>query len=468
MNKIAKRILSIVMIVVLLFTVKVIATENLAVENEVINYDDQVMPISENYEEGALVPEEWRRDAIGAENSIINDNVFASGEEYTLEDKYIQGDMFLCAIDVDLKNVTITGNLFMFAENATLENVSVSGSVYMFAIDLESKDLSVAGTVYLLAEDTKIESDEMSINDLYVVSTESLKINAIISRDAKILGENIDVENGTVIGRNFVYPSDENVTIDDGVVVYGETETYEANVDETNNAGTNVTVEKNGVKDILSSIIASVLVTGIVLLLVVAFSEKLVKVSKMEPREVNLFKTIGKGFLFFVASIAIIIILVFTVIGIPLSIMWLLAIILFAFISEPVAAIAIVSALSKDDNMSKTKIYGLSLIVLVILALLDNLSLGFVGFVISFAVTCLGFGTLYNAITNKDEKIKTKKAKKVVVKNDVEDSSIVIKENIKVEKAKEVINEAEESDEETTDENVDVLNKLDEIDNENK
>lgn len=464
MNKTVKKVIGLVIAIILLATNCTFATETL--ENEVANYDDQIMLLSEEFEEGAMIPTEWRRD-IQSDDSIINNNVFESGDEYVLEDKYVQGDMYVGTIDAKLKNVTITGNLFMFAENAELENVSVTGSVYMFALNLDAKDLNVSGTLYLLSEDAKIVTDEMSISDLYTYS-EDLEVKAIISRDALISGKDIKIQDGTIIGRNLTYPEDQDIEIGENIIVGGETTTYKMDEETEDDSSAIVTVEENGAKNTISSILYSTVLMGIVLIFVVMFSDKIVKVSRIEPKETNLFKTMGIGFLVLLVAIVLIFVLLISFFGIPLSLIWILILILAVFISTPVAAVALASVFVKDNDITKQKLYFVSLLIVFVLSILDNLPLGIVGVVVSAAVLFLGLGTLYNVIVKK---INKNKKKKVTVKDDVKNEEVtVITENTSdVLNAKEVISEVQDNDEnddELAEENIDVLNKLDEIDDE--
>ena len=412
MNKTIKKvILSLILISVLFFTVKAFATET-ALDNTVNSDAMATAPIAE---EGGYIPEEWRRGPVANNDSIINENVFSAEEIYTLEDKTVEGDMFVFAIEkINMKNVTVNGNAFLFSDKANLENVTVNGSAYVFAMNFDSKELSVNGNLYLLSEDATLTSNEMSIKDFYVFA-EELDFKAPVLRDAIIAGDDITVEDGTVIGRNFTYPSDKKVVIGENVTVSGNKETFEmdAEVSEDSNVGTSVVIEKDGVKDIALSVLGTVLVSGIVLIVVVLRSSRIVKISRRDSNAVSLLKTIGAGFVFFVVSIVLAVIVMITIVGIPLSIIWILMLIIFVFISAPVAAVAIVSAFTKED-MPKSKLYFMSLLVLVVLAVIDNLSLGIVSGLISFAVTFIGLGTIYYLITNKDRKIKDKKENEVV------------------------------------------------------
>ena len=186
MNKTVKFVIAIIILVAIVFGVKSYATEVL--DNTVVNYDDQVMPISDE-DEGALIPAEWRRDQGGyipedwrreETSNIVDGNLFEAGEEYILEDKNVLGDAYIAGDKVTLKNITISGNLFLFGNIVNFENVYITGSAYIFGLDFKSNEFGVAGTLYLASEDADMNAVESSFKDIYAFA-ENLELSAKIS-----------------------------------------------------------------------------------------------------------------------------------------------------------------------------------------------------------------------------------------------------------------------------------------------
>lgn len=450
MNKTVKFVIAIIILVAIVFGVKSYATEVL--DNTVVNYDDQVMPISEE-DEGALIPAEWRRDQGGyipedwrreETSNIVDGNLFEAGEEYILEDKNVLGDAYIAGDKVTLKNVTISGNLFLFGNIVNFENVYITGSAYIFGLDFKSNEFGVAGTLYLASEDADMNAVESSFKDIYAFA-ENLELSAIVNRDMFIAGDNLNVNEGTTIGRNFIYPSDVNVEIDASVKAQGETKTFEMENDEA------VVIEEPSITEtIKTSITSTITFSSIILIFVVVCSDKIVAISRKGNGYGNILPAAGKGLLVMIGGLIGFVLLLVTVVGIPLALIGLLLLIVLFVVALPVAAVSLTSMFLKGD-IGKMKLFLVSLVVLLVISVVESLPLGLLGVIISFVLFSFGIGITVNAIT-----------KKVEVKKEKNVNPIVMSGEEKEVKAAKVV----EEEEGTTAENIDILNKLDEIDDE--
>lgn len=450
MNKTVKFVIAIIILFAIVFGVKSYATEVL--DNTVVNYDDQVMPISEE-DEGALIPAEWRRDQGGyipedwrreETSNIVDGNLFEAGEEYILEDKNVLGDAYIAGDKVTLKNVTISGNLFLFGNIVNFENVYITGSAYIFGLDFKSNEFGVAGTLYLASEDADMNAVESSFKDIYAFA-ENLELSAIVNRDMFIAGDNLNVNEGTTIGRNFIYPSDVNVEIDASVKAQGETKTFEMENDEA------VVVEEPSITEtIKTSITSTITFSSIILIFVVVCSDKIVAISRKGNGYGNILPAAGKGLLVMIGGLIGFVLLLVTVVGIPLALIGLLLLIVLFVVALPVAAVSLTSMFLKGD-IGKMKLFLVSLVVLLVISVVESLPLGLLGVIISFVLFSFGIGITVNAIT-----------KKVEVKKEKNVNPIVMSGEEKEVKAAKVV----EEEEGTTAENIDILNKLDEIDDE--
>lgn len=450
MNKTVKFVIAIIILVAIVFGVKSYATEVL--DNTVVNYDDQVMPISDE-DEGALIPAEWRRDQGGyipedwrreETSNIVDGNLFEAGEEYILEDKNVLGDAYIAGDKVTLKNVTISGNLFLFGNIVNFENVYITGSAYIFGLDFKSNEFGVAGTLYLASEDADMNAVESSFKDIYAFA-ENLELSAIVNRDMFIAGDNLNVNEGTTIGRNFIYPSDVNVEIDASVKAQGETKTFEMENDEA------VVVEEPSITEtIKTSITSTITFSSIILIFVVVCSDKIVAISRKGNGYGNILPAAGKGLLVMIGGLIGFVLLLVTVVGIPLALIGLLLLIVLFVVALPVAAVSLTSMFLKGD-IGKMKLFLVSLVVLLVISVVESLPLGLLGIIISFVLFSFGIGITVNAIT-----------KKVDVKKEKNVNPIVMSGEEKEVKAAKVV----EEEEGTTAENIDILNKLDEIDDE--
>ena len=450
MNKTVKFVIAIIILFAIVFGVKSYATEVL--DNTVVNYDDQVMPISDE-DEGALIPAEWRRDQGGyipedwrreETSNIVDGNLFEAGEEYILEDKNVLGDAYIAGDKVTLKNVTISGNLFLFGNIVNFENVYITGSAYIFGLDFKSNEFGVAGTLYLASEDADMNAVESSFKDIYAFA-ENLELSAIVNRDMFIAGDNLNVNEGTTIGRNFIYPSDVNVEIDASVKAQGETKTFEMENDEA------VVIEEPSITEtIKTSITSTITFSSIILIFVVVCSDKIVAISRKGNGYGNILPAAGKGLLVMIGGLIGFVLLLVTVVGIPLALIGLLLLIVLFVVALPVAAVSLTSMFLKGD-IGKMKLFLVSLVVLLVISVVESLPLGLLGVIISFVLFSFGIGITVNAIT-----------KKVEVKKEKNVNPIVMSGEEKEVKAAKVV----EEEEGTTAENIDILNKLDEIDDE--
>ena len=337
------------------------------------------MLISED--EGAFIPEEWRRGALLDENSI-NGNVFEAKDEYTLEGKTVNGDMFVFAEKVSLKNVTVNGNMFIFSDTAELNFVGVTGSIYAFALEFGLSEVNVQGNIYSMSEKLSLENTQNVITNDMLSYAEELNVKSFIGRDLCVAGNEVKILDGTTVGGNLSYIANDDVEVEiaPGVIVKGSTSAVESDEEV-------VTQEpKSDVQSTVSSILANTITAGMGLILIVVLSDKLVAQAKQKPAGSNLLKLLGKGFVVFAAMIILMVILLFTVVGIPVSLMLLLVFIIFVFISKGVTSVVIASIVSKDRNLTKVQLYGLSLVVVLVITTLETLFTGMIGFLISLFI----------------------------------------------------------------------------------
>ena len=282
MNKTLKCL--IVFLLVALFSVSVFAAEVL--ENTV-NYDDQIMLISEDEgapipeewrrgpvsEEGSYIPEDWRREELLDENSI-NGNVFEANDEYTLEGKTVNGDMFIFAEKVSLKNVTVNGNMFVFSDTVEFNFVGVTGSIYAFALDFDLDEVNVQGNIYSMSEKLSLENTQNVITYDMLSYAEDLEIKSFVGRDLCVAGNDVKILDGTTVGGNLSYlvNNEVDVEIAPGVIVNGTTSAVTSDEE--------VVEEKSDVKSTISSILANTITAGIGLIVIVILSDKLVVQAK--------------------------------------------------------------------------------------------------------------------------------------------------------------------------------------------
>lgn len=440
-----KVILSLILLAVI-FSVSVVY----AVEND-------ILLIAEDEVEGGFIPEEWRRDTLDLGKTVIESQLFEAATEYTLESAIVEGDAYVAGEIVTLKDVTVNGNLFLFAEEANVENVNVTGSAYVFALDGKFTEMNVINTFYVMSEDLKIENKVATINDLFLYG-EDVSLLALVNRDVTIAGDDVDVLDGTVISRNLVYPSDMGVTIGSTVKVLGKTDTYsttEEDVVANDEPMTSFPKEQTETK--FENVLNNTIVMGIIGAIIVLIAyDKLLKLAKTGNLGKNLLIAAGKGILVFSASIFIIILLFITILGIPLAILSILVFILLIVASMPFAAAYFAAAFVKENSATKGKVVLFTVVAVLIISALEEFTFGLICALSSFAISLIGMGVAFDLIfKNLDKKSKDKKV-------EVKEFEVMVDEP-KKEPVNVTLKDVEVVDN-VTDENKDILSKIDDLD----
>lgn len=446
MNKILKIIFVNILMLSVFFGINVYATE--IPENVVVN-NEGIMLIDETLEEGSFIPEEWRRDvtitdslyttdSYTSTNNTINENVFCvDEEEYKLNGKQVLGDMYIISDNVEIKDTKVLGNIFVITNNLNLKNVDIEGSIYVIAENVNIEETFVRNTIYMISENATINSVESTISDIYTI-TDKMIFKGIVSRDVCFYSQFLDIQSGTKINGNLSYPSDIGAIIDNDVVVLKETKTFEINKDAEVKESIMPVAE-------MTFIFLSFIVYAIILSVLLVFSKGFIEHSKNETFLSYFVKIIIFGFIsMFIIFVAFLIICT-TIVGIPIALILLMNMLFIAYMCFPIAALSIAAVWSKD----KWDLYAKGLGVLLVLILLSKIP-SITGSIFTFIIILLGFGTLFNMIFNKNKN------------NDIKDK----KENKNVKK-NELVHKFD-SKEDLSDENIDILNRIDEIEDEIK
>lgn len=381
-NYLFKIILCIFLVLVISSTLA-FATDKNVLENQVVSTDEDINSTSEDGE--ILATYETDYELVYSDMYLFDSNVEVS--------QVVDGNVFVYAETVKVTGA-ISGNLFVLAENLDIdEDAIIQGSVFALANNITIS--GIVSDVYSLSNNFNLEEKAIIKRNLYVMSG-ATNLTGQVSRDAYISAKDLSFGEGAkeVIKGNLNYSSYNEVELDEGIV------DGEVNFKQIENSVQNVgTIIFNIVYSAISSLIFSVVIILASLWFAPKFKDRASEI--VEKKNLLAF---GYGLLvFFGGIVATFILLLFTY-GFGASIaLFLIAIIVIAYIaSSTVFSMSIGALIAKKVKSEKVGIY-------VLFALLVVLALSLVGYIpyigtpVRFIASVIGLGILcINAYKRKD------------------------------------------------------------------
>ena len=314
-------------------------------------------------------------------------NAFKAGDTVNLEED-VNSTSFFAGNNINLSS-TIDGASFTAGNNIVVSNkqdyLFVAGN-NIEIVNADTKDAFIAGNsvtiesskirdLYVAAEDITITSD--ITRDAYIGGNK-VTINGAIKGDLKIAADEIIIgENASVKG-TLKYPEKANIKVAETAEVQNK-ETYK-----TKEVNTEVTL-----KDTIISAVTSFLSLLLVAFILLATNKKLFKQISKEEKSVNNFlknSLIGLGLLLLIPFLAII--ALFTVIGIPMSIIVLLLYGIFIYISLIPTAYYLGGWILKDKISNEYVLLVISLFVIFVIKYIPILGglANFIFLIFGFAI----------------------------------------------------------------------------------
>ena len=279
-----KKILMLLVLIVSIFTVQVNAKQFYANDKIKINeqQDYSVFAAGQEIDISSFI--DGSTFVAGEDITITSsqDIIFAAGEDIKIKDAYAK-DVFVAGMELEINNSQIR-DLFAFAEDIEI-NSEISHNAYLGATKVVI-DSKIMGNVYIAAEEI------------------------IIKDGAEIMG-------------TLEYPETAYIRISDHALIE---KTKEFNVNEPD-MGTSIQVM---ITDFINSYLA-ILITGF--LLIILFKKQFDKLEKEELSFENVAKKVGLGFLLLIATPVVVLLLMCTIVGVPLSFMLLALYIMLIYIS---------------------------------------------------------------------------------------------------------------------------------------
>ncbi len=381
-----KNILKKISFIFILLTISV--TSISLAENEVANYDNEVVPIS--------MDSDMPVDTTSPQEETTKNpqkNYFYAGVDDVNLTNPIVGDVFIVTAGTVNIDTTISGNAFICASSVNVfETASIQSSLFNV-----SSSLNIAGKVgtniYNVSKDFSLKG--IIENDLFSTSNTS-DINGYIYGDANISAENITFSDNAYIENNLNYSSKEKANIPDNVV-HGKTNYSLTNTDDDNSFDLN---------DFVSSIISFMILAIVIFIIAKWLNCKFINSS-------NLTKSLPKSLLYGLVGLIVIPILsiLLLIYGVTMNLAFILMAIYFVLllIASSVFIITLSKLLAeklheKFDNSSNILLTILSIAVLSIVYKILQL-IPVLGVLVTFLFVIIGIGILIkNIIPTKEIK----------------------------------------------------------------
>lgn len=333
-------------------------------------------------------------DVTVSEGQVIDQTLFAYGRTIDIAGT-VNGDIFCAG-----QNVTITGTVAgdVVCAGQTVHvagnvggNIRVAGQNVTIA-GMTARSLTAAGQSVALDAaghvkgDAEIGGQSVTLNgtidrDLAAAAT-TLTISGAVARNVNATATDLTLGGNTLIGGNLTYVSRHNLTRVAGAQVRGKISRQ--NPPASRNAGVRVGGLIGGFTGAVYMFVAFLLIALVLILLFPGFIHAATEVGFTSP-----WKTLLVGFLASFLVPALLVALMFTLIGIPLAILALLVWIVLVGVSVPFAGYYLGSLLISKSTTNPIWVMLLGSAIILILFLIP-----IVGFLTWLVAMWLGLGII--------------------------------------------------------------------------
>ncbi len=313
-------------------------------------------------------------------------------------DKYVDGNVFIFGQDVKITG-RINGSLYVFASTVTIEEEAlVAVSSFIFADTIRINGVTM--DMYAAARNFEMTKTGIIYRDARIGS-DNVAIFGQIGRDLELASGNIQVykdeETRAYVGRNLNYYSDKKVDDMDKITVNGEVKFTEKKQE-----ATKTTTISDYVFDGIGEAIFVLVIYAIFIFVAPKFTEK---AKDYISTKGLLGVAIGLGFTVLVPVVAFL--LMFTVIGIPVSLIMFVVYILALILNSAVVSIAINEFIANKipaiDTIWKKILMILPVAFVIFIARELPIVGGWIGAIVLFAG--VGILVLYQFDKRKKEEI---------------------------------------------------------------
>lgn len=356
-----KRII-LVILLVLMSSVSVFATDDIMVETTVDTTANPVVETEKNNSEDVIDAElytlvdenalyQHKSIASELEDAVYDDDLYLMDETVNLNNKIITGNAFIMAQDIDLKDITIQGSLYLLGVNVNLDSCKIVGSIYSVAEQIDGTNLDTSN-IYTVNKSINLDSKSIINKSVYGVA-QNMLIDSVINKNFNVIGEIID------FGNNVKILGDCNIEATANPEIAREAIKGEYNFKLVDTKKDEKEVKNEKIKSSIKSGITSLLFSIIVLLVI--YKKMPTLKEKIQVDNFNqILEYAVKGF---VANIGLPILLgvllvagIFTGVGLKLGITIFAMYILMMAVSSIVAVMSIVELICNKKNITDEKI----------------------------------------------------------------------------------------------------------------
>jgi len=331
------------------------------------------------------------------ESTLIQDDYFISGNNIKFSGS-VEGDFISASRTLTSKGV-IGGNLMSIAQDIDIsgdvggsfrgggQNISLDGKLKRnflgFAASINLKESSeVGGDVIAFCGELKVSG---KVGKGIKGSVGSMVISGIIDGDVNVKADEISIMPDAKINGNLFYKSKKEAKIEKGAQITGETKWTK--VIPKKKKGVGLTGGKLLIKFLF---LCASIATGLFMLLVAKKEVKAVKESIFK----DFLKNLGLGFVFVICIPVAAIILLFTVIGTPISIIVIFAYLILFYIAKIFVGFALGEKVLQifKTNGVPAPVWSLivGLLILYILFLIP-----YIHWIVYLLVLFVGFGSVF-------------------------------------------------------------------------
>ena len=301
--------------------------------------------------------------------------------------KIIDGNAYIMGGNVTISN-EIGGDVFVIADKLTING----GYIYsnLFAIANEITINGVVYDVYAACNKLNIEANGFVYRDLRVLADE-INITGKVRRNAMITTNNLTFAEGAteLIGGNLNYTSSKELEIPEGVVL------GEVKFSQESENGMNVNPVVTNLLTLARNLILTLVVALVLIWLTPKFIEKLGEVTPSKA-----FSAFGIGILAPICLFIVSAILLFSIVGIPLSGIITIVFVLLLYIGKSITSIffgkIFVRKLKMEGNFKLVLFTLLSCLIIWLLGLIPV-----IGFILNGIYWILGIGLIFISLFDR-------------------------------------------------------------------
>ena len=336
-------------------------------------------------------------NSVNSENTTSDDTLTSDSSTATTTTH--DGDLYKTGGDIEITDA-INGNVYVAGNSVTVKG-QIGGDLFVIANNLNIDGAQVYGNVFAISTNITLNG---LIYDLYgICNTLNVPYNGTVYRDIKVMCNTATIDG--VIGGNVYITANQKLTLDADCMIYkdlnystpSEIEVKDGTVQ--GNVNYSSSMFKTNAVDYAMSFAYLIVFVLIVWLLMMFIAPKFMEKATRIGKE-KILPSLGFGILGIILIPVIAVLLMFTVVGMPISMALMALYGLLVLITFTVVTLTFANMLAnKVKFFAKFKnLIGIILIALILWALT---LIPYVGIIIKLIITIYGFGILMISIFNK-------------------------------------------------------------------